>query len=383
MKRVMALILALVFCLSIVACGGSSTAPVAEEDSSDAAVAEEGSSSDSAAVDNSDIDIVLVVPNTLGDKAFSDMVWSGITMAKETYGLGTIKCIELQGDTSTPIPTLTELSELGEWDIIVTGTYSLKEAIVTVAAEFPEQKFIVYDTELDYSDGAFQNAVSYAAMQNEGSFLAGALAALMTETDTVGFVGGKETTSVSDFLVGYIEGAQYINPDITVYSSFIGSFTDTSTAKELTLSQYGQNADIVFAVCSGAGLGVYEAAKEKGLWAFGVDSDQALILEDTDPDTAKQIMTSVVKHLDVILADAIGDYIDGSLTFGQHFNVNLAAGGIGLADNEYYQAAVPEDVRVQVDEISEKIVSGEIVVGTAIGMDADTYQALKDSALNK
>ena len=382
MKRVMALILALVFCLSIVACGGSGAEHVTEESSSDAAIAEDGSSSEEAGVDNSDIDIVLVVPNTLGDKAFSDMVWSGITMAKETYGLGTIKCIELQGDTSTPIPTLTELSELGEWDIIVTGTYSLKEAIVTVAAEFPEQKFVVYDTELDYSDGAFQNAVSYAAMQNEGSFLAGALGALMTETDTIGFVGGKETTSVSDFLVGYIEGAQYINPDITVYSSFIGSFTDTSTAKELTLSQYGQNADIVFAVCSGAGLGVYEAAKEKGLWAFGVDSDQALILEDTDPETANQIMTSVVKYLDVILADAIGDYIDGSLTFGQHFNVNLADGGIGLADNEYYQAAVPEEIRTRIDEISEKIISGEIVVGTAIGMDADAYQALKDSALN-
>jgi len=372
MKKVVALFLVLVFCLSCVACGGSSSAQVTDETSSE----------EETAGDNSNIDIVLVVPNTLGDKAFSDMVWRGITLAKETYGLGNIKCIELQGDTSTPVPTLTELSESGEWDLIVTGTYSLKEAIVTVATQFPDQKFIVYDTELDYTNGAFPNAVSYAAMQNEGSFLAGALAALMTETDTIGFVGGKETTSVSDFLVGYIEGAQYINPDITVYTSFIGSFTDTSTAKELALSQYGQNADIVFAVCSGAGLGVYDAAKEKGLWAFGVDSDQALILEDTDPDAAKQIMTSVVKNLDVILSDAIGDYIDGTLTFGQHFEVNLAAGGIGLAYNDYYEAAVPEDIRAQVEEIREKIVSGEIVVGTAIGMDADTYQALKDSALN-
>ena len=127
---------------------------------------------------------------------------------------------------------------------------------------------------------------------------------------------------------------------------------------------------------------MYEAAKDKDLWAFGVDSDQSLILEETDPETANHIMTSVVKYLDVILCDAIGDYIDGSLAFGQHFKVNLADGGIGLADNSYYQAAVPEDIRVQIDEISGKIVSGEITVGTAIGMDADTYQALKDSALN-
>ena len=372
MKKVFSLIVVLLFCFSAAACGAPSVAETAEEP----VMGEE------TTADNSDIDIVLVVPNTLGDKAFSDMVWSGVTLAKETYGLGTIKCIELQGDTSTQIPTLTELSELGEWDIIITGTYSLKEAIMTVAAQFPDQKFIIYDNELDYSDGAFQNAVSYAAMQNEGSFLAGALAALMTETDTIGFIGGKEATSVSDFLVGYIEGAQYINPEITVYSAFIGSFTDTSTAKELALSQYGQNADIIFAVASGAGLGIYEAAKEKDLWAFGVDSDQALILEDTDPETSKHIMTSVVKYLDVILCDAIGDYIDGSMTFGQHFAVNLAGGGVGLADNDYYQAAVPEETRVQIDEIAKKIISGDIQVSTAIGMDTDTYQALKDSALN-
>jgi len=326
------------------------------------------------------LNVVLVVPNSLGDKAFSDMIWNGISIANKQYGLGKTKCIELQGDTSAPLPTLTELCESKEWDIIVTGTFSLKESIQTVANKFPDQKFIIYDMNLDFSNGQFPNCASFAAMQNEGSFLAGALAAYMSKTGVVGFIGGKETTSVSDFLVGYIEGAKYVNPDIKVRSSFIGSFTDTATAKELALAQNAQSADVIFAVCSGAGLGVYEAASEKGFWAIGVDSDQSLILADTKPEVAKAILTSVVKHFDTILSNALGEVIGGTFEWGKHTSVNLAADGIGLANNDYYTAAVSSDIRTKVDDIGKKIISGEIKVSSAIGMDADTYKALKASA---
>ena len=89
--------------------------------------------------------------------------------------------------------------------------------------------------------------------------------------------------------------------------------------------------------------------------------------------------TSVVKNFDVVLSNAIIETLDGKLEFGKHNAINLAAGGIGLADNEYYQSAVPADVRAKIDEIAEKIKSGEITVSTAIGMDADTYNKLTES----
>ena len=377
MKKLIAIMLVLIMALSLFACAGGNDATEPSKDAPNT----DGNSSDAPSQSAEKANIVLVIPNSLGDKAFSDMVWAGVQIAKEKNPdrIGNIKCIELQGDTTTPIPTLTELAELGEWDIIVTGTFSLKESIVEVAPKFPDQKFIIYDTELDYSDGAFPNCASFAAMQNEGSFLGGALAALTSKTGVIGFVGGKETSSVSDFLVGYIEGAKYVNPDIVVRSAFIGNFTDTAAAKELASAQNAQGADVVFAVCSGAGSGVYEAAAEHGFWALGVDSDQSLILEDTNPEAAKAILTSVVKNFDVVLSNAITETLDGKLEFGKHNAINLAAGGIGLADNEYYQSAVPADVRAKIDEIAEKIKSGEITVSTAIGMDADTYNKLKES----
>lgn len=378
MKKLIAILLVLVMALSLVACAGGNDPTEPNNDPAKS----ENNTSDTPSENGKKANIVLVIPNSLGDKAFSDMVWSGVQIAKEQNPdrIGNIKCIELQGDTTAPIPTLTELSELGEWDIIVTGTFSLKESIVEVAAKFPEQKFLIYDTELDYSDGKFANCASFAAMQNEGSFLGGALAAMMSKSGVIGFVGGKETSSVSDFLVGYIEGAKYVNPDVIVRSAFIGNFTDTAAAKELANAQNAQGADVAFAVCSGAGPGVYEAAAEGGFWALGVDSDQSLILEATNPEAAKAILTSVVKNFDVVLSTAIKEALDGTLEFGKHNAINLAAGGIGLADNSYYQAAVSADIRAKIDEIAEKIKSGEITVSTAIGMDADTYNNLKESA---
>lgn len=373
-KRYLALLLALGLSLNLAACGNKTT-PETQQPS--APTQEQGN--DPAPVEKA-YNVVLVVPNSLGDKAFSDMVWDGVQLAKsQNPAVGNIKCIELQGDTTTPLPTLTELAESEEWDFIVTGTASLMETVMTVANEFPEQQFIYYDSQLDYSNGAFPNCASFSALQNEGSFLGGALAAMMSESGVIGFVGGKETSSVSDFLVGYIEGAAYINPDITVLPSFVDSFIDSPKAKELALTQNAQKADVIYAVAGGAGTGVYEAAAEAGFWALGVDSDQSLKVEDSNPAVANAILTSVVKHFDIVLCDAINHAIDGTLAWGTHNAISMADDGVGLAENSYYEAAVPAEVRATIADLQEKIASGEIVVSTAIGMPADTYEALKAS----
>ena len=383
MKKVLTFLLAAVMCLSLGACGAESSG---ESQTSQTTASK---STASATTDNSKIDVLMVAPNNLGDKSFSDLVWKGIQNAKKTYGLGEVKCTELLGDSTLQVPTLTEAAESGKWDLIVTGTFSMKESIVKVAAEFPKQKFIVYDTELDYTNGAFANCSSYVCMQNEGSFLAGAMATYLTQETgidtinkekTIGYIGGVENTSIMDFLVGYIQGMQYVDPESKMLISFVGNFTDTAKAKELALTQKNQGADIIFAVCSGAGLGVYDAAKESNFLAIGVDSDQALILQDTDKATSQHIVTSVVKNFDVVLSNAIGEAISGNFKWGVHHKINLANKGIGIAENSYYQSIVPQKIRDKVTDIAKKIASGEIAVETAYGMDKDTYNKIKASA---
>lgn len=337
--------------------------------------------------DNDKLKIAVVINTNLGDKAFSDLVWNGVTKAAQDMNLEA-KAIELMGDATKQEPTLTELCESGEWDLIISGTFNLKEATQNAALEFPEQKFIVYDTEVDFAKADYSNVVSIMSKQNEGSFLAGAMAAMLTKETTdktnaenvIGFVGGGENSAINDFLIGYIEGAKYIDPSTKVLFSYIGDFTNTAKGKELTLSQYQQGADIVYGVAGSASYGVLDAAKTNGKFAIGVDQDKAMQLEETDPDMANYIATSVLKNLDLMLYNKIKEVVDGTIVWGNHKAMGVAEKGMSLAENKYYEQNVPQHIRDQVKEIEVRIASGEIKVPTAIGMSTEEVNQYKQKA---
>lgn len=328
--------------------------------------------------------VVLVVPSNLGDKGFSDLAYSGLLLSEQELGIKT-RVVELAGDTTKQIPILREFAEDPDWDLIVSGTYSMNEAISTVAAEYPEKKFLVYDTAINYADGIHKNCFSFEHRAYESSFLAGALAASLTNKGLpnanaekiVGFVGGMENASISDFLIGYIQGVQYMDPECKVLVSYVGSFTDTATAKEMTIAQCNKGADIVFAVAGGSSLGVLDGAAEKNVYSIGVDQDQYLALVDNNPKVASNIVTSVIKRLDVTIARMIAKACEGTLEWGTHVKVGLAEDSIGLANNEHYLEIVPEEVRNSIDILESKITDGGIVVETAIGMTTEQINAYK------
>ncbi|MGL5722498.1 MAG: BMP family ABC transporter substrate-binding protein, partial [Brevinema sp.] len=176
---------------------------------------------------------VLIVNTNLGDKSFGDLVWKGVSDAGRDFGIE-VKAVELMGDPTRQEPTLTELADSGEWDYILSGTFNLKEATEQAAKTFPDQKFINFDVEVDFSKGEFPNMVSVLSKQNEGSFLAGAMAAYLTKDSAdakvngqkvIGFVAGNENAAINDFLIGYIEGAKYVDPETKILFSYIVNFT--------------------------------------------------------------------------------------------------------------------------------------------------------------
>jgi len=223
--------------------------------------------------------------------------------------------------------------------------------------------------------------------QNEVSFLAGVVAARITDSDMplanpqkiIGFLGGMDTPVINDFLVGYIQGAKYIDPDIKVAISYIGDFSNAAKGKEMALAQYDLGADIGFNVAGQAGLGQLDAAKDKNKYALGVDSDQAMIFKDSDPAKANLIVTSALKRVDNSLLRAVKMYKEGTLQFGQAEELGLTQEAVGLADNEFYEKLVPEDVRKEVEELAGKIANGEIKVDTAMGMDTNKLNELRNS----
>ena len=333
------------------------------------------------------LNIMYVLPNALGDLGLGDAVMEALNEYVAKYG-GSVTTFECMGDASLYEPTIVDCADSGEYDLILSGNYDTTDAVAVAAAQYPNQKFLVYDAAMNYDGGINSNVISYQAKQSECGFLAGVLAALMTESNAplanadkkVGFVGGMENTAIQDFLIGYIEGVNYVDSSIEVLYSFVGNFTDSALAKELTLTQIQQGCDVSFAVCASAAMGVYEAAREGNAYAIGVDYDVASTLTESNPDTADHILTSAVKDFKTLTANLLLSIQKDDVQWGQHYLYGYADGGVVLVENDYYAKLVPEDVKATYAEALSHLSAGEITVGTAIGTPQDEIEAYKKQA---
>ncbi|MDR1893317.1 MAG: BMP family ABC transporter substrate-binding protein [Spirochaetales bacterium] len=318
--------------------------------------------------------VALLINGNLGDKSFHDSANNGMAMIREQLGCQTT-VVEVGYDDSKWEPAFRDLCD-EKYDILICGTWQMQEIVTKVALDYPDQKIIVYDTSMDYAadtQGNYKNIYSIEYKQNEGSYLAGVLAAGMSQTGVIGFVGGMDNTVIRDFLVGYIQGAKDLNPAIKVIPSFVGNFSDTAKAKELTFAQYQMRADVVFSCASNAGEGALQAAKERSRLIIGVDSDQAMLYQETDPVLANLIMSSMLKRVDQSLFLSVQAALLDNLAWGSRVVLGINEECVGLADNPIYQRVVSPEVRQVVDDYTGRIRRGEIQVVTAFGMDQPAF----------
>lgn len=312
--------------------------------------------------------VALMLNGTLGDKSFFDSANNGMEMVKNRLSGVECKVVEVTYDDTKWEPALLDLLE-EDHDIVICGTWQMQEIVTRIAPDFSDKKFIVYDTSMDYSGGAFENVYSIEYKQNDGSFLAGVLAASMSENGQIGFVGGMDNTVIYDFLVGYIQGAKTVNPDVKVASAFVGNFSDTATAKELALAQYNMGADIIFSCAATAGDGTMQAGKELGKYIIGVDSDQAMLYRETDAELAELIPSSMLKRVDISLFQAIEAAQKGELAWGTRVAVGIPEDCVGLADNEIYRRVVSQETLGLIDSYVEQIKNGSIAVVSSFTME--------------
>lgn len=332
--------------------------------------------------------VVLFLPGNLGDMGFFDSAARGVKMAAEELGIQ-YTIVEAGPDPAAWGSGLEDVA-YGPYEVIITGAPPMATHVERVAALLPGKYFILFDAQVDYEHHPeLTNVYSILYKQNEGAFLAGALAALVTTSDMpkvnpepiIGFIGGQDYPIINDFLVGYIQGAQYINPEIKVLIAYAGTFSDPAKGKELALAQYRAGADVVFPAAAMTSLGALEAAKEADRYAIGVDDDQALIFAEKlgDIETAKHILSSALKRVDVSLYFALKLHVAGKLSYGQAVAWGLAEGAVGLADNSIYRTYVPEVFRKTLAELEQRILRGEIVVKSAFGMSPQELNAIRQA----
>lgn len=358
-------------------------APAAPETSEEAAPAEEaapeeeGSGAAESAANPADYRVALMIPGNLGDKSFFDASFESIELIKSELGV-TMDYVEVGTDTTKYYPTFVDLCEQ-DYDLILTISSNCDDALLEVALEYPDQKFINLDDELtDLPD----NVYIMATRNNEMSYLAGVVAALKAEEleeSTIGFVGGMDIPGINEFLVGYIDGAQSVNPDIKVSTSYVGSFTDSAKGKENALLLYNSGISIVFAAAGQSGLGVIDAAAQLGKFAIGVDSDQAEALKESNPEMAEAIITSAIKLIPHNALDAVKRAMENNVNYGTREVFGLADGAVGIAENEYYEKLLSEEQKARVEEVKQNVISGAITIKETAGLTTDEVSEIRES----
>ncbi|PTE10256.1 hypothetical protein C9427_12015 [Mesorhizobium helmanticense] len=301
---------------------------------------------------------VYVMSDNLGDMGFNDNAATGFARAEKDG----VRTRLLQASPSDPQlwrQNLEAVSNSGEWSIIFTGP-NMHDNLAAVAPQHPEQKYVFFDDQLD-----LPNVLSVKYAQNEGSYLAGALAAIAA-TDKADFplssgepkiavVAGMDLPVIQDFIVGFKQGAKTVVPNIEVQVIFIGNFNDAQKAYDLTKTAIENGANVVYNVAGPAGLGILKGAADAKKYAIGVDSDQ----NGLHPEN---VIASMLKQIGNSIYDSIGQVRDGKAEFGKLKIYGLANDGVGLVYND---ALVPASVKAKIDEAKAKVVSGELKVETA------------------
>ena len=310
--------------------------------------------------------VINLINGVLGDKSFFDSAERGVKKASEDFDIE-YKTIELGIDPAAWEAGLEDAAENEEYDVFILGTWQMTEFLEKIAHKYPDKFFFIYDapvTNENCEDGC-KNVYSIGYKQNEGSYLAGLYAGLMTETGIVGAVGGQDIPVINDFIVGYKQAVLSVDADYQVIINYADSWNDPAKGKELALAMYQQGADYVFQIAGGTGVGVFQAAQEVGKYAIGVDSDQALIIEDTNPEQAAVIPTSMLKNVDNSLYRGLKMHLDGTLPYGEAEYLGVAEGGVGLAKNKFYEEMTPQDVLDVIAQAEQDLIDGKIAVDTA------------------
>ncbi|MEM7736537.1 MAG: BMP family ABC transporter substrate-binding protein [Deinococcota bacterium] len=336
------------------------------------------------------------------DRSFNEGTWRGMVSAIE--GLESsydIELLEFEGTPDTSAQGLRNMAGEGS-ELIVAPGFAQADAITSVSSEFSDTSFVIIDAVVDAP-----NVRSVIFKEHEGSYVVGYLAGTMSQTGVVGFVGGMDIPLIRKFNLGYEEGVMAACPDCTVISNYTGvtpaAWNDPARAKELATLQHGQGADIIYAAAGASGNGVIDWANEtmcysadsmpdsvgmrmtpmggiaadiakseayaaacgegsQPVFFIGVDSNQNFLGDtDNDPSTLNHGLTSMLKRVDVAASNAVNDIVSGEFEGGMAI-LGLGEDGVGYALDEFNEALVPQELQLELELITDAIISGETVV---------------------
>lgn len=309
----------------------------------------------------SDVGIVFDVGGR-GDKSFNDGAYRGAEAAQRALG---VRPHFIEPGEGTDREAGLRLLAAERMDLVVGVGFIFTDDLAQTAEEYPNIHFagVDYSLKTDVRGNPVPPPSNLAALkfrEEQGSFLVGALAAMVGGSKKVGFVGGMDIPLIHKFEAGYRAGVNYICPDCTVIAQYAGvspeAFRNPGRGKELALSQYQHGVNVIFHASGSTGLGVFEAARQTGKLAIGVDADQWA-------EAPGHVLTSMVKGVDAAVYDQIRRVREGTF-HGGIFEYGLAEGGVGYVYDAHNKALIPDSVRARLEALKADIIAGKITVPT-------------------
>jgi basic membrane protein A len=284
------------------------------------------------------------------DKSFNEAAYTGAERFKKETGI-VYRDFEVTNEAQRE-QALRNMARRGAQIVVGIG-FAQASGVEKVAKEFPSTKFAIIDAVVE-----LPNVQSIVFKEHEGSFLVGMAAAMATKSGKIGFVGGMDIPLIRKFALGYEEGAKSVNPKIEVFQNMTGTtpaaWNDPTRGSELARSQFDRGADVVYAAAGGTGLGVLQAAKDRGRLAIGVDSNQ----NHLHPGT---ILTSMVKRVDLAVYEAFKTARDGTWKPGVR-NLGVAEGGVGYAVDQHNGSLISAEMERRLAQARADIIAGKIRV---------------------
>ncbi|MYA70179.1 BMP family ABC transporter substrate-binding protein [Candidatus Poribacteria bacterium] len=309
-------------------------------------------------MDAAPLRVTMIYPSDcVGSAAYCDAFHTGVRTAEGALG---ITLTEVNGIENDPVATEVLLRDAAQnSELVLTAGYQMGEVLVRVAPEFPDVSFAIFDVVLD-----IPNVASVNYKSNEGSFLVGAIAALKSESNKIGYIGGADVSLLQEFEAGYVAGIHTINPEAEVTVEYISKdatgFGQPEKAKELALAQYASGVDVIYVAAGGSGQGVLEAAQAEQKFIIWVDSNGNHLAPGL-------VLTSMTKEIPVSVQRIIRETADRNFMAGIRY-FGLKDGGVSYAVDEHNQPLLSDDIVETVESLKAKIIAGEIVVPDTVSL---------------
>ena len=304
---------------------------------------------------------LIIAQGGLGDHSYNDLAYSGFKKAlAETKLVG--KPVESKDIVAQGADILRRASDAG-FGLVVDLEYSHGDALQGVAKDYADVDYVILN-----QVKAGKNVASVLFEEQQGSYLAGALATMVAKDSSIkgmsgkpiiGVIGGTKSVGIDKFIVGYIQGARAVDPKAEVKVAYSNNFGDPAIGLQMAKAMFEGGANVVYQVAGGAGLGVIQAAKQEGKFAIGVDTDQ-------DGLAPGAVLASMVKRTDIAVETVIKDYADHKFPGGQTITLGLKQDGVGLSPMSFTKDKIPAADLAEIDAMKKKIIDGDIKVWSVV-----------------